>query len=552
MALEGARQVANPALSIQGYRFKDVMFSKPLILNLSPEGVETQLYLRPRKSGQNVSSHSSEFYLYNYSNGEWAEVCSGTIIVEYQKVLNEVDNGKAAEQDLDHQRSVYERGEMSCWKKVNTSELYSGLKTFGMSFGPTFQTLSRVTVSDEGEGCATINVHDWKNKVTPDHHHSHVIHPTALDGCFHLTVVGLSKGASETIPTIVPTHLRDLWISNSLLTKPHNDEIKVYSKTTFQGYREADFSIVALNTTDNEPQIVTEGYRGTATTTLEMPFSGGSGSRHLCFNIDWKPDVESIDSEQARVYCAASVKDSQILSSEFIDDTELICLYFMYTSLRRLPEFWNAASPKLHLRKYVKWMEHHCDKASALEIFSQTARGLKLVQDEAHRESLLANLENVGPEGKLFVTIGRNLDLILGDKIDALDLLFSDKLVSDFYSSKAAAANYAKVASYVDLLAHKDPGIKILEIGAGTGGGTAWVLDMLSRNSDQDPVALRCGRYDYTDISQGFFEGASARFSRYGDRISYRLLDIETDPALQGFDLGDYDLVLASNVCFPP
>ena len=548
MALEAARQIANPALNIQGYRFKDVVISRPLLISLSPEGVETQIYLRPRKSGKNTSSRWSDFRLYTYSNDEWAEVCSGTAIVEYQEDLSEVENGKAVEQELNHQRSIYERGARNCWRKVDTTELYSSLETFGMSFGPTFQTLSEVAVSDEGEGCGKINVHDWIGMVPTESYHSHVIHPTALDGIFHLTIVALSKGASESIPTMMPTQLRDLWISNSLLTNTFEDRIKVYAKTTFQGYREADFSIVALNTTNNEPQIVVEGYRGTATSTLEMPSSDQPGTQQLCLNINWKPDLETLESEQASAYCAASVRDLNLLSIEVIDDMELICLYFMFATLQRLPKIWNAVSPKLYFQRYINWMKHHCDKSSALEIFSDRERGMGLMHDEARRESLLVKLESSSPEGRLFVTVGRNLDRILCDKIDTLELLFSGNLVQDFYSSTTTAANYAKVASYVDLLAHKDPGIKILEIGAGTGGATACVLDTLCKNGG----ALRCSQYDYTDISQGFFEEAKKRFSYYADRISYKLLDIESDPALQEFDVGEYDLVISSNVCYPP
>ena len=41
-----------------------------------------------------------------------------------------------------------------------------------------------------------INVHDWTTKVPLDSYQSHVIHPTALDGVFHLSIVALSDGAS--------------------------------------------------------------------------------------------------------------------------------------------------------------------------------------------------------------------------------------------------------------------------------------------------------------------------------------------------------------------
>lgn len=78
---------------------------------------------------------------------------------------------------------------------------------------------------------------------------------------------------------------------------------------------------------------------------------------------------------------------------------------------------------------------------------------------------------------------------------------------------------------------------RILEIGAGTGGTTAFVLDVVPAGS----------RYVFTDLSPLFLERARERF---GDRglIECRLLDIEKDPLAQGFVAGSFDVIIASNV----
>ncbi|TWU03336.1 type I polyketide synthase [Neorhodopirellula pilleata] len=83
-------------------------------------------------------------------------------------------------------------------------------------------------------------------------------------------------------------------------------------------------------------------------------------------------------------------------------------------------------------------------------------------------------------------------------------------------------------------------GMRILEIGAGTGSTTASVLPCLPPD--------RC-RYDFTDIAPGFFIAAKEQFQEFGF-VNYQVLNIENDPATQGFDsrLGTYDLVIAANV----
>ena len=80
--------------------------------------------------------------------------------------------------------------------------------------------------------------------------------------------------------------------------------------------------------------------------------------------------------------------------------------------------------------------------------------------------------------------------------------------------------------------------LRVLEVGAGTGGTTARVLP-----------ALPAGRtdYAYTDVSAGFFAEAEGRFGGFPG-IEYRVLDIERDPVSQGFAPHGYDVVLAANV----
>ena len=51
-----------------------------------------------------------------------------------------------------------------------------------------------------------------------------------------------------------------------------------------------------------------------------------------------------------------------------------------------------------------------------------------------------------------------------------------------------------------------------------------------------------------TDISPAFFEKAKDKFRQYLDRMTFAVLNIEKDPAEQGFENGSYDVIAASNV----
>jgi acyl transferase domain-containing protein len=79
--------------------------------------------------------------------------------------------------------------------------------------------------------------------------------------------------------------------------------------------------------------------------------------------------------------------------------------------------------------------------------------------------------------------------------------------------------------------------IRVLEVGAGTGGTTAAILPALPADRTT---------YTFTDISPLFLARAEERLNAPG--MDYRALDIERDPVAQGFAAGGFDLVIAANV----
>jgi acyl transferase domain-containing protein/NADPH:quinone reductase-like Zn-dependent oxidoreductase/SAM-dependent methyltransferase len=83
-----------------------------------------------------------------------------------------------------------------------------------------------------------------------------------------------------------------------------------------------------------------------------------------------------------------------------------------------------------------------------------------------------------------------------------------------------------------------DRPVRVLEIGAGTGGTTAYVLPVLPGERTD---------YVFTDVSSQFTTQAAQKFRTY-PFVQYRLLDIEKDPPAQGFEAHSFDLILASNV----
>ncbi|KAL8855884.1 MAG: hypothetical protein Q9178_007504 [Gyalolechia marmorata] len=551
MVIEAARQlsVSTNNKEIRGYRLLDVAFLKAVRLSMSPEGVETQLHLRPRQLQGAASSERHEFRLYMISNNEWIENCRGTILTEYCEDDSEVDRGLEIRQAQQRHKETFARGVEHCNIQVDPKQLYNNLSACGIDFGPTFRVLENVSYSDTGEATATIKLHAWMNKVPAEASRirQHLIHPTSLDGVLQLTVTAITKGGWQSIPTMVPSRLDNLWLSNALLTRPSLESIKAFSKSRLEGFREREFDIIALDPSTDEPLIVVDGYRATAVSSLDAHSSVQSDWRRLCYSIDWKPDLDLLNSDRLAAHCNTSVDIKQLYTREYIAEAELACLYFISEALNVTPEEKiHGLSP--HLESYKEWMRYHCDGRDAQAILSGP-QGQRFLSDPSYREALLSQLEKNGAEGEVYITIGRNLVRILRGEVDPLELLVQGQHLQKFYSSPAFTTNYQKISAFVDLSAHKNPNQFILEIGAGTGGATGPILNVLGPPDMADENGTpRYEQYTYTDISAGFFQDAKERFSRHLDRLIFRTLDIEKDPLQQGFEKAKYDIIIASCV----
>ncbi|MDF3149363.1 polyketide synthase dehydratase domain-containing protein, partial [Streptomyces sp. T21Q-yed] len=137
-----------------------------------------------------------------------------------------------------------------------------------------------------------------------------------------------------------------------------------------------------------------------------------------------------------------------------------------------------------------------------------------------------------------------HLPQVLRGERDALQLLTgqgSQEALEQFYdvapSCRFPNRVLASLAAEIARSWPEDRPLRILEIGAGTGGTAAAVLPLLPPERTV---------YHFTDVSAGFFARARHRFGDH-DFVDYRPFDLNADPAEQGFADGAYDLIVAAN-----
>lgn len=139
---------------------------------------------------------------------------------------------------------------------------------------------------------------------------------------------------------------------------------------------------------------------------------------------------------------------------------------------------------------------------------------------------------------------------VLTGKIGYTEVMFSDNTVSqNIYSGSGEVDYYNSIVAQLiyDYIANnsgRGETIRLLEIGAGTGGTSKSVLEKISDYVE----AKEDIRYCYTDISKYFtLFGRKTFYDRY-PILDFKLLDINDPPTGQGFEAGQYDIIFATNV----
>ncbi|MGD3111019.1 SDR family NAD(P)-dependent oxidoreductase, partial [Streptomyces sp. YGL11-2] len=141
---------------------------------------------------------------------------------------------------------------------------------------------------------------------------------------------------------------------------------------------------------------------------------------------------------------------------------------------------------------------------------------------------------------------------ILRGRVRATDVLFPQgefSLVEGVYRDNRVAAHFnavlaEHVAAFLRARRDAEPGarLRVLEIGAGTGGTTGPVLERLAREG------LDLAEYCFTDLSPAFLQNAQDTFGPGRDHLTYRIFDAARHPHDQGLDTGAFDVVIAANV----
>ena len=534
MAVEAAYQKATLKKQvISSYKLRDIRAGKALVI---PESSDVETLITFHRSGEDLFDRSSstwdDFTVYSSTlDGGWLEHCRGCIAVEAAGDAKPSIN-IATDETLSRIR-------LHATSSIDADRMYKMSAEYGNEIGPLSRGLFDCR-SGPGLAHGTVKVPDTIASMPSQVETRYVIHPVLLDTCFHITFPIINSDTEASGGAPIPSHIDEMSIRADFADNSDRD-LEVFSSGLSKDLsaRTIETLLVLKPGENSTPLIEIKDYTFKLLSST-MENTGKKDKDFLCSKLSWKPSFDFSDPVLFQEICSLPSSDQTEL--ETVRSVEQASFYFLEKALDDFKPTGAAVFPE-HLSKFYKWAQDKSALVRSEGVPLQNANWLTLEAEQ--RENFLRTVRSSGIEGELVCKIGENLPKILRNEQETLSLLLEDDLLSRYYRTlDALSRNYEEAAIVVEHLAHQNPAMKIIEIGAGTGGTTLPVLEALGMITDEVP---RFQQYNFTDLSTGFFESAGQTMGHWKDHLSFTRLDIEQNPLDQGFEEGGFDLVIAAN-----
>ncbi|KAK4210832.1 putative polyketide synthase [Rhypophila decipiens] len=547
MAVEGLRQYLrdnDDRMSITGYRFRDVDIASALIVPDSNDGIEAQLQLRSCYDDNRLGCEGwYEFRISSVTTtDQWAHHCRGYVAV------TTAGSGDSAKVNMGAKFGKMVKETYQTKKSVSPDQVFESIHRLGVQHGPMFQNITKVEtqIDDTGRERSLVDFHvKDTTKLMPDHYeHDHVLHPTTLDSTIVAAFTALPGAGLGQKIGMIPQHIDNLFISadipnaHSISRQEGSGSFQVLTQISQCSTR--GFMSSSITSVQDTPVLEIYGlyFKSLGETGNEQ---GEAEDNRLSSTVRWDRDIAHIPAAELKNTVASALESPSDKDLERLSDLKIAAFYFIRHALENLDDANVDKLTGAH-RKFYDWMVQQNKLAKTNELGAQSLQWLLASDEERHH--LLTSLRNQSVSTQMLCRVGEDLVSILKGEVNPLELMLEGGLLYDFYEQDVRVTrSHAHLQKYLDAYVHKHPRANILELGAGVGGCTQAALQVLG-TQDRPLFA----HYDFTDVSAGFFSTARERFLQWGDRISYRKLDLEVDPSSQSFEDGTYDLIIACRV----
>ncbi|EHK97193.1 putative Phthiocerol synthesis polyketide synthase type I PpsC [Glarea lozoyensis 74030] len=491
MAGEAIRQVTGIEA---GYSVRHVVAHTAMVLTESAP-VEVVTNLTRHKLTDAADSEAYNFTISSYSGSTWIKHCDG-LVMPMQKEIKRASHIEPLQ------------------RQVRVARWYEIMARVGLVYGPEFQGIKELT-SSATEYKAVAEIGNTQSRQEAPF----LFHPATIDACLQVVLAALAQAAGRNFTQLcVPTLIEELDVSRSAATMV----AEAWSLDDKVGLDCVADGKVALR------------LRGARLSPLDEEKSNVDIDRHAAARLEWYPDIDFMEIPPL---FAPPMADNDV--KRLLEELALLCLLDSHERLQGL----HTEQP--HFLQFRDWLAREKERAKSGDypVVQNASSYLDLsraqrVQGMKDRMNILHTNESIGLVATGIMRICENAEGLFTGSVDTLDLLMKDNVLTEIYNAVSFG-----FGDFIHMLSLTKPNLRILEVGAGTGGTTELILRDLARAGGNPAYSTYC----FTDISAGFFAQAKERFS-YAPNMDYQVFDISKDPFEQGFKAQSFDIILAPNV----
>jgi acyl transferase domain-containing protein/NADPH:quinone reductase-like Zn-dependent oxidoreductase/acyl carrier protein/SAM-dependent methyltransferase len=438
-------------------------------------------------------------------------------------------------------------------------QFYGHMSDLGLRYGDEFRPV-RELFAGGGKSAGKVSLSEEISGRAAEY----ALHPVLLDGALHVFSAGAKTVEDRRAKMKLPVRFaKILFLRSPGASALVSARVLHFNDELIEGR-------IALYDEADRPCVLVDGFRAISMTAARRPGSSGGG-RDLVYHIGWERTASAMTPSKQQPLPLTRLRDVAVGALEEV----------LKLRGRSELEAVMAAEDDLAAAQIAHGLREMGVVSSARKGFTAESLGVaqsmrtvfeRLMTKLATRGLLAAKggaykptakfgkaagsatevlrrfvSEHPGhlPEGLLCASTCAEFGPILRGEKDAVQVLFSGpgaELLDQFYGDGLFASHWmASIARAVQEAARHLPegrGLRILEIGAGTGGLAAQLLPLLERGVHS---------YTFTDVSAGFFPGASQKLAAFPE-VECKILDLEKSALEQGFEPGAYDFIVGTNV----
>jgi NADPH:quinone reductase-like Zn-dependent oxidoreductase/phospholipid N-methyltransferase len=513
MAVEAARHAASPDAVVSGFTVNEAFFSHPIVIKTESEGrVEVITQMRPMQTSYEKASNRYEVRIFAVTEQNWNECFSGIVHIEYEASTPE-GFGKLFNTNGDaHALQRLHQATKDCDKYVSKDSFYQWHSQHGIKYGSAFRLTE--DIHWDGRNTAVSRV-----QVESHHDTAALAHPAVMDALCQTCFVPPSKGATTSLPTVVPHKIGEVWLAASGWQHRETSKIRMVGTTKIKtGILGLDCDLTAFGENDKVLSIFKK---------LEMlpvltEQTAQETERKLLHSFEWIPDISLLTPEQILEYC-------MVRKPTACNEREMQYLGSQNDSLLRTMNDCVGLLKHTQWASLAEWLEGKLESMET-ELPTVTKLPEKVGLCATRREvdlgaCCISQGTAPSPDGGV-----PGLPAAVPDACGRPNVMFMPRLSTE-------------LAKYFELLTHHSSLLRVLEVGAGEGHLTKHILSMLEeRESKTGGIAFK--EYLVTDSSTHVVEQLAKTLGG-GTRMTFQQLDINRDVTSQGIDLKPFDLIVA-------